>query len=192
MTQLLGYFSFFTCKTCARQLDWLSFLPHRMCTCPAPTPPPPPPPPSMFSCLPLMKRVLHKPKQAAATTIISSESTHWSDTLISSPVGDREHRGGHYKNHIAGRARPARPSPAPRRLSRFHKGDHFHTQRVEACSPSTKVFFFFIVFFFTSLRRSVGSTIAREKARTRTGAWAHSHAPVRRLTFSGHAVISAP
>lgn len=32
--------------------------------------------------------------------IIYSESTHWSDTSISSPAGDRENRGRHYKDHI--------------------------------------------------------------------------------------------
>lgn len=42
---------------------------------------------------------------AAATKIIYSESARWSDTSISSPAGDRENRGGHYKVHIAGKVR---------------------------------------------------------------------------------------
>lgn len=62
---------------------------------------------SLISCLPLMKWVLHKPIQtkamAAATKIIYSESAQRSDTSISSPAGDRENRGGHYKDHIAGK-----------------------------------------------------------------------------------------
>lgn len=64
---------------------------------------------SLISCLPLMKWVLHKPIQtramAGATKIIYSESAQWSDTSISSPAGDRENRGGHYKDHIAGKLR---------------------------------------------------------------------------------------
>lgn len=63
----------------------------------------------LISCLPLMKWVPDKPIQAralaAATKIIYSESTQWSDTSISSTAGDRENRGGHYKDHIAGKVR---------------------------------------------------------------------------------------
>lgn len=58
---------------------------------------------------PLMKWVLHKPIEtramAATTKIIYSESTQWSDTSISSPAGDRENRGGHYKDHISEKER---------------------------------------------------------------------------------------
>lgn len=71
--------------------------------------------------LPLMKWVLHKLIQtramAGATKIIYSESAQWSDTSISSPAGDRENRGGHYNDHIAGKVRsifyPTLTSPFP-------------------------------------------------------------------------------
>lgn len=63
----------------------------------------------LISCLLLIKQGLHKPIQARAMTaaakIIYSESTHWSDTSISSPAGDRENRGRHYKDHITEKIR---------------------------------------------------------------------------------------
>lgn len=61
----------------------------------------------LISCLPLIKWLLHKPIQtwatAATTTIIYSESTQQPDTSISFPAGDRENRGGYYKDHITGK-----------------------------------------------------------------------------------------
>jgi len=88
---------------------------------------------------------------------------------------------------------PDQPAPPPPHVDSPDSTDEtiFALKELKLALPLQKLVFF-IVFLFTSLRRSVGSTIAREKARTRTGAWAHSHAPVRRLTFSGRAVISAP
>lgn len=72
----------------------------------------------LITCLPLIKWGLYKPIQTramtVATKITNSESTQCSDTSISSPAGDRENRGGHYKDYIAGKVRSIfYPTPTP-------------------------------------------------------------------------------
>lgn len=99
----------------------------------------------LISCLLLMKWVLHKPIQtramAAATKIIYSESAQWPDTSISSPAGDRENRGGHYKDHIAGIVRdifyPTLTPPIPQTRP-FSPGalPSSAPLKMEACFPS--------------------------------------------------------
>lgn len=99
-------------------------------------------PHGLISCLPLMKWVLHKPIQtramAAATKIIYSENTQWSDTSISSPAGDRENRGGHYKDHIAGKVRSIFYPTLISQTRPFSPGalPFSAPLKIEACFPS--------------------------------------------------------
>lgn len=84
----------------------------------------------------------YKTRAMAATTKITySERTQWSDTSISSPAGDRENRGGHYKVHVAGKVRsifyPTLTSPIPQTRP-FSPGSLPFSAplKMEACFPS--------------------------------------------------------
>lgn len=136
MTNLCLTFYFFTCKPVQHNFSicyyfCITFSMSREC--------------GLISCLPLMKWVLHKPIQtrarAATTKIIYSQSAQWSDTSISSPAGDRENRGGHYKDHIAGKARAIfypTLTPSISQTRPFSPGALLSSVplKMEACFPS--------------------------------------------------------
>ena len=99
---------------------------------------------------PLMKWVLHKPIEtramAATTKIIYFESSQWSDTSISSPAGDRENRGGHYKDHISEKERvifyPTLTLPIPQTRPFSPAGlPSSAPLKMEACFPLNKLLY---------------------------------------------------